>query len=79
MKKFFGINAEKYEFEIWDITTIITILNVAFIVMGFSWAPILGLVNCGICIFLNIKNHNHINSYITQVALVVLNVYFLTM
>ena len=79
MKKFFVIKTERYEFEMSDLTTLITILNVAFILMGFWWAPILGIVNCGICIILNIINHMHINVYITQIALIVLNVYFLTM
>ena len=79
MKKFFGIKTERYEFEISDLTTLITILNVAFILMGFWWASILGIVNCGICIVLNVINHIHINMYINQIALIVLNVYFLTM
>lgn len=79
MKEFFGIEKEQYTFEIGDLTTLITILNVAFILMGFWWAPFLGIVNCIICIFLNVKNRVHINMYITQVALVVLNIYFLTL
>lgn len=77
MKKFFGIEEENYRFEIFDLTAIITILNVLFIVLGFWWAPILGLVNCIIITIFNVKNHAHINAYLTQIALVVLNVYFL--
>ena len=57
MRKFFGINENKYKFEIWDLTSLITVLNVTFIVMGMWWAPILGLVNCATCIILNIINH----------------------
>lgn len=79
MRKFFGINENKYKFEIWDLTSLITVLNVTFIVMGMWWAPILGLVNCATCIILNIINHNHVNAYITQIALIVLNTYFLSM
>ena len=79
MNKFFVIKSDSYVFEMSDLTTLITILNVAFILMGFWWAPILGIVNCGTCIVLNIINHMHINVYITQIALIVLNVYFLTM
>ena len=79
MKKFFNITKDKYEFEMADLTTLITILNVAFILMGFWWAPILGIANCVICIGLNIVNHMHINMYITQVALIILNAYFLTL
>lgn len=77
MKKFFSIKENKYEFEIFDLTALITVLNVALIVMGFWWAPILGLINCAIIIIVSIKNKVHINNYITQIALIVLNFYFL--
>lgn len=76
MKKFFDIKEDKYVFEISDLTALITILNVLFIVMGFWWAPILGLVNCTINLIVAFKNHLHINLYIMQVAFIVLNVYF---
>ena len=79
MKKFFDIKEEEYRFEIWDLTALITIFNVAFVLMGFWWAPILGLVNCTICLIANVKNHTHINNYVTQVALIILNCYFLTL
>lgn len=77
IKNFFSITKKEYEFEIWDLTSLITILNVTFVLMGFWWAPILGLVNCAICMVVNVKNKVHINNYITQIALVVLNIYFL--
>lgn len=79
MREFFGIKESNYKFEMADLTTLVTILNVAFVLMGFWWAPILGIVNCVVCIALNIINNTHINMYITQIALVVLNVYFLTL
>lgn len=79
MREFFSIEEKEYKFEIWDLTALITILNVAFILMGFWWAPILGLVNCAICLVMNVINKVHINNYITQVTLIVLNIYFLTM
>ena len=79
MREFFSIEEKEYKFEIWDLTALITILNVAFILMGFWWAPILGLVNCAICLVMNVINKVYINNYITQVALIVLNIYFLTM
>ena len=56
MKEFFSITESRYHFEMYDVTTLITILNVAFILMGFWWAPILGIVNCSICIILNAIN-----------------------
>ena len=79
IKEFFNITEKEYKFEMYDLTTLITVLNVAFILMGFWWAPILGIVNCIICVILNIINRIHINSYITQIALIILNVYFLTL
>ena len=79
MREFFNIEEKEYKFEIWDLTALITILNIAFILMGFWWAPILGLVNCAICLVMNVINKVHINNYVTQVALIVLNIYFLTM
>ena len=79
MREFFTIEEKEYKVEIWDLTALITILNVAFILMGFWWAPILGLANCAICLVMNVINKVHINNYITQVALIVLNIYFLTM
>lgn len=79
MKKFFGIMENRYVFEIFDLTSLITIINVALIVLGFWWAPFFGLINCLIFILLNIKTNAHINSYLTQIALIILNVYFLTL
>ena len=79
MREIFSIEEKEYKFEIWDLTALITILNVAFILMCFWWAPILGLVNCAICLVMNVINKVHINNYVTQVALIVLNIYFLTM
>jgi hypothetical protein len=78
MKKFFGIET-KYTFEANDIVALITIANVVLIIMGFWWAPMVGLVNCVVGIGLNIKNRVHINLYIMQVAFIVLNIYFLTL
>ena len=78
MKKFFGIE-KKYTFEINDIVALVTIANVVLIIMGFWWAPIFGLLNCGIGIVLNIRSHAHINLYIMQIAFIVLNIYFLTL
>ena len=76
MKEFFNIKKE-YTFEIFDFTALLTVLNVALIVMGFSWAPILGVVNCGVNLVLCVKSRSHINTYITQIALIILNIYFL--
>lgn len=78
MKKFFGIET-KYTFEANDIVALFTIANVVLVIMGFWWAPCVGLANCLIGIGLNIKNRVHINLYIMQIAFIVLNIYFLTL
>ena len=79
MKEFFSITEKKYVFEVADLTTIITILNVLFVLRGFAWAPWLGIVNCSVWLVLNVRARAHVNSYVTQIALVVLNIYFLNL
>lgn len=79
IKKFFGIEEEKYVFEWSDVSTLLTILNVTFILLGYTWAPWLGVVNCCLGILLNIRYRNHINMYVMQFALIILNAYFLTL
>ena len=79
MRDFFNIKEDYYRFEIYDLTAILTILNVVFVLMGYWWAPIFGLVNCAICLAMNVVNRLHINAYLTQVALIILNIYFLTL
>lgn len=66
----------KYQFEIYDITALLTILNVAFIILVFHIISFSVLINCLIFIVLNIKNKGHINGYITQLSLIILNAYF---
>lgn len=78
MKKFFGIESA-YKFEWYDLTALITLANIILVLLGFHWAPLFGLANCGICLVLNVNYRAHINSYITQLALIVLNFYFLTL
>lgn len=79
MKTFFGIESNQYIFEWSDVTTALTILNVTLVLMGFAWAPWIGIINCGLGLGLNVKFRTHINMYIMQIALVVLNFYFLTL
>lgn len=79
MKEFFGIEANEYIFEWSDLTTVLTILNVALVLMGFAWAPWIGVINCLVGLMLNVKFRTHINMYVMQLALIVLNFYFLTL
>lgn len=78
IKKFFGIE-KSYEFELMDLFAFITILNVVLILVGIWWAPIFGVINCVLNIGFSIRNKTHINFYLMQIALLVLNIYFLTL
>lgn len=77
IKLFFNITENGYVFEWGDVSAFLTILNVAFILFGYWWAPILGLVNCALCLWLNVRGRVHINLYVVQFALIILNFYFL--
>lgn len=79
IKNFFSINENKYKFEIVDILSLLTVLNVALILAGWKLAPMIGIINCIISIIINIKNRTHINTYVMQIALIILNIYFLTL
>lgn len=79
MKKFFSIESNKYIFEWGDISTALTVLNVVLVLMGVYFAPIIGIFNCILSLVLNVKNNTHINMYVMQIALIVLNCYFLTL
>lgn len=77
IKKFFGIENEKYLFEWADLTSLLTVLNVALVIAGFSWAPWIGIINSSLGILLNVKFKAHLNMYVMQIALIILNSYFL--
>jgi hypothetical protein len=77
MREFFDIQAQKYVFEWNDVSALLTVLNVVFIIAGCWWAPILGLMNALFTILLNCRHKAHLNLYIIQIALIILNVYFL--
>lgn len=79
IKKFFGITESKYVFEWADLSTLLTIINVALVLCGWCYAPIFGIINSVLSIILNIKFNAHINMYVMQFALLVLNFYFLTL
>ena len=79
MRKFFGIESDKYVFEWADVTTGLTILNVVLVLVGIAWAPVIGIVNSILGLILNIRYKTHLNMYVMQLALIVLNVYFLNL
>ena len=78
MKEFFGIT-ESYRFEWNDLSSFLTVINVTLILLGFWWAPIIGILNCCIGLVLAVVNRYHINIYVMNLALIVLNIYFLTL
>ena len=77
LKRHFQILENRYKFNIYDVTTLLTILNALFIMLDFWWAPIIGFLNCGIMLIISFKHKLYINSYVTQLVLIVLNIYFL--
>lgn len=77
IKKFFNIEQDSYNFDIYDLTALFTVLNVILIIAGFHFASAFGLVNCFICLAMSIYNHAFLNTYVTQIALIVLNIFFL--
>lgn len=79
IKNFFSITENTYKFEFGNISTILTVVNVAMVLGGLWYAPIVGIINCILSLVLNVKYHSHINMYVMQIALVILNICFLTL
>ena len=77
VREFFGIESNKIKVEWMDIATILTVINVALIIAGFWWAPIVGIINATANIIIMIIKKGHINGYIMQAALLIMNIYFL--
>lgn len=77
VREFFGIESNKIRVEWMDIATILTVINVALIIAGFWWAPIVGIINATANIIIMIIKKGHINGYIMQAALLIMNIYFL--
>lgn len=76
IKNFFGIN-DQFKLEWADISTLLTLANVSLIIAGAWWAPMIGISNSIASCAIGIPHKSHINFYITQLALVVLNIFFL--
>jgi len=76
MRRFFGIETT-YRFELTDLFALLTVLNVVLILVGSPIGMVIGLVSCAINFVVLVKTQGHINAYIIQIMLVVLNVYFL--
>ena len=77
VREFFGIKEDKIRVEWMDIATILTVINVSLIIAGFWWAPIVGIINATANIIILIIKKGHINGYIMQAALLIMNIYFL--
>lgn len=79
VKNFFSITETTYKFEIMDIFTLITVINVILVLMGVHWAPVVGIINCVLSLANCVKCRAHINNYVMQISLIILNSYFLTL
>lgn len=79
IKNFFSITANTYKYEPMDLFTILTVTNVTLVLLGIHWAPALGILNSICAIVQNVKTKAHINGYVMQIALIILNTYFLTL
>lgn len=77
VREFFGITENKIRVEWMDISTILTVINVTLIVCGVAWAPVVGIVNAVANIIILIIKRGHINAYVMNTALIILNIYFL--
>ena len=60
-----------------DLSAILVALNVIFVIAGYGWAPIFGLINNSIGLGLNIKEQGHFNLNIINISFIILNIYFL--
>ena len=77
IRKFFGIEDNKLKVEWMDISTILTVINVTLICAGVQWAPVVGIINTTASIIVNIIKKGHINGYVLNFALLMMNIYFL--
>ena len=77
IKKFFGINDKNFKLEWMDISTVLTVINITLIVCGIAWAPIIGIINAVANIIMLIIKKGHINGYVLNMALLIMNIYFL--
>ena len=77
LKEFFGIEG-RFRFEWGDLTALLTLLNVGCLISWFWWAPLIGLANCLLSLALFALNKGtHVNLWVMQGALIVLNIFFL--
>lgn len=67
----------KYQFDLMDLTTLISVLGVVLTLVGIEWASVIFIINCGISILYTIIKVKRINSLVLNISLLVLNGYFL--
>lgn len=76
IKNFFGIK-EKYKFELGDFYAIMFLINVILIMTIGIIASWFGLAVAIIGLFIDLFTDRHINSIISHLSSIVLNIYFL--
>lgn len=77
MKKFFNI-VNPYKFERMDAAAFFTVLNTIAIIV-WNCGAYIGLPVNVIGLWLDLRNRPHINNVIMRLALIVMNIYFLTL
>lgn len=77
MKKFFGIMAS-YKFERMDLAALFAILNTIAII-AWNRGAYVGLPVNVIGLVWDLRSKPHINNVVMRLALIVMNVYFLTL
>ena len=68
---------KKYKFELDDVSALLTVANVVLLLLGWEGAPAFGITNCAFSIGRAIRHKSHFNIYVINIAILVLNFYFL--
>ena len=78
VKKFFNIE-HSYKFEWNDLRTVLTVINVALIIIFGVAGSWFGLAISIFGIVKELTGNRHINCLVSYVATIVLNIYFITL
>ena len=79
VKEIFGITEQKYQFEWNDLRCLITIANVALIMIFGLKVAWFGLATNVVGLIKEVTGKNHINGLVMYCANIVLNIYFITL
>ena len=60
-----------------DISALLVVLNVILLIAGWAYAPYFGIMNCVWGLMNAIAHKEHFNVYVINIAILLMNVYFL--